>query len=348
MSISHDEKTPIVSIIIPCKNEEKYIRTVLDNIIAQDYPKHNVEVFVVDGMSTDESKTIIEEYSLKYPNIYYIENINETVPYALNRGIKKSRGMIMIMGAHSTYPADYIKKLVYWSYKLDADNVGGVMNTMPANNSFKARAIARAMSSSFGVGNAYFRTGTQTVKQVDTVTFGFYKREVFERIGLFDENLTRNQDDEFNARLTKNGGKIYLIPEVEISYFARSHFKQLWKMFYQYGYFKPLVNLKLGKVSTLRQLVPPLFVISFLSGLVLSSFSKILSFLTLLLLGIYLTGNLISAVISAKKSPVLIPFLSASFMIIHFSYGFGYAKGLLDFVLLKLHKKKVIKAQISR
>ncbi len=184
--------------------------------------------------------------------------------------------------------------------------------------------------------------------EVDTVPFGCYKKKTLEKIGLYDEELTRNQDDELNARLIENGGKIWLIPEIKIKYFPRSTFKSLFKMFFQYGYFKPLVNLKLIKPATLRQFVPPLFVLYLLFGLCLPFMNDMVKTFYITGLAVYFLVNFyVSAKVSKEnKDPIKLWFyLIVSFSLIHIAYGYGYLKGIIDFVLLK---KRSTKVSISR
>jgi len=216
----------------------------------------------------------------------------------------------------------------------------------------EARAIAYATSHPFGIGNAQYRISNEKEPyEVDTVPFGCYKKKVFEKIGLYDTDLTRNQDDELNARLIQNGGKIYLIPNLKIKYFARDKFSKMFKMFYQYGLFKPLVNLKLKQPATIRQFVPLLFVLFLIFGGILSFISLRFFYLYLLGLCVYLGINILVSlkIATEKKDLRLFPYLVYSFFLIHLSYGLGYLKGILDFVILKKHKKvDLSKANISR
>ena len=314
----------------------------LDN----NYPKGLTEIFMIDGMSEDNTREIIKRYIKKYPFIQLINNSKKIVPTALNIGIRKARGDIIIrIDAHNTYPSNYIEKLILWIRKTKADNVGGIWITKAGAETSIAKAIALALSHPFGVGNPYFRIGTKEPKYVDTVPFGCYKREVFDKIGLFDEDLVRNQDDEFNLRLIKNGGKILLVPDIISHYYARDSIYKLWKMYFQYGYFKPLVAKKVGGVLTWRQIIPSLFISSLILALLLSSFSKFFLWMFLFIFGLYTTVNFsISLIISIKKKDLrLLPFLIASFITLHFSYGFGYIKGIWDFIVFKKHLKKKIK-----
>ena len=189
-----------VSIIIPCRNEESFIENVLKDIYNQDYPQNLFEVLIIDGMSTDNTTTIIQSFQQKYSSLKLFSNINKTVPYALNKGIKESIGSIIVrLDAHCRYPTNYISYLVKNLIELDAGNVGVAVISKPRTKSIKATAIAASMSSVFGIGNSDFRTGTKKIQKTDTVPFGCFKRSVFEKIGLFDVELIRNQDDEFKA-----------------------------------------------------------------------------------------------------------------------------------------------------
>jgi glycosyltransferase involved in cell wall biosynthesis len=336
-----------VSIIIPCRNEEAFIGKVLENIINQDYPSHLTEVFVVDGKSNDRSAEIIKNYSEKYSFIRYLENPEKVVPFALNKAIKESSGEIIIrMDAHAVYPNDYVSRLVDGLVDYNCENVGGVWITKPGNASVKAKAIALATSHPFGIGNAYYRLSNQKPKEVDTVPFGCYYRNVFDKIGYFDEELIRNQDDEFNARLIKNGGKIYLLPEIQIIYYAREKLQKVSKMFYQYGLYKPLVNLKIGKPATIRQFAPLLLVLymAITGGLsFISNFSWVVFLVGIIF---YLFSCFFVAVsiwVKNIKKPGLIFFLFLLFPIIHLSYGWGYLAGVFRFLIFKktIHHSKL-------
>ncbi len=336
-------KQPFVSVIIPCRNEEDYIHILLNNILEQDYPENNFEVLVMDGLSDDKTPAIVEEYSKKYPKIQYYENTQKIVPFALNRGIKLAKGEVIVrMDAHSEYPNDYLSKLVHYLYDLNADNVGGRCITLPAKDTLPARLIAEASSNSFGIGDSQFRLKNTEIKEVDTVPFGCYKREVFNRIGVFDEELVRNQDDEFNARLINKGGTIYLIPFVKINYYARKSIPKMIKMFFQYGYFKPLVNKKVRKPATLRQFVPLLFTL-YLFFLIASAFVGFNWFLIFLIpfLLYLLLSLIVSFKVSMRRKQIEFLFLLPGvFFLIHISYGWGYLKGIFKYLIFRSKSSK--------
>lgn len=341
-----NNKFPIVSIIIPCRNEENYINGCLDSVIGQHYPKDRLDILIVDGMSTDKTREIVNQYLSKYSFISFLENRKKIVPTALNLGIKHSKGdFILILGSHGNYSENHIAKCLDYMEKYKPDNVGGLENIIPGSDSLMGKAIAFALSNAFGVGNARYRIGSKKPMWVDTVACSCYRRDVFDRIGLFDEDLIRNQDDEFNLRLIKNGGKILLAPDIISSYYARDSISKLWNMYFQYGYFKPLVASKVGSILTWRQLIPSLFIISLILTLLLSFVRIYFLWLWLFIIGLYTFLNLfISLIVSiTRKDLRLLFFLIISFSALHFSYGYGYLKGICDFFILKKHLKNKIK-----
>lgn len=322
----------MLSVICPIYNEEKYIAKCIDSILAQDYPKDDLEVIFVDGISSDRTREIVAEYSAKYPFIRLIDNPDRIVPPAMNIGIKASVGDIIVrLDAHAVFPQNYFSELVKNLHKLDADNVGGVCRTLPINDTSVCRSIAYVLSSSFGMGNSHFRIGADSIKEVDTVPFGCFKRELFDRVGYFDEELTRNQDDEFNGRIIKNGGKIFLLPDLVIDYYARDTVAKVYKMFYQYGLFKPLVNKKLGQPATIRQFFPLLFVLGLILGPLTFLISSVFIWLYLGILLVYLT---LSAIFSSKESRSLKEVLIKIwvYFVVHFAYGWGYINGIIKLI----------------
>ncbi|HQC15441.1 MAG TPA: glycosyltransferase family 2 protein, partial [Mesotoga prima] len=221
---------PKVSVIIPARNEENFIEKCIESFLTCDYPGELIEVIVVDGMSEDRTREIVTEISGRDDRVLLVDNERKITPVAMNLGIKASKGdYIFFSGAHSEMPSDYISKCIKHAIESGADNVGGVMKTEPRVKSAVGIAISKVLSSPLGVGGAKFRTGVSKPTEVDTVPFGCYKREVFDRIGYFNEKLVRNQDIEFNLRLKRAGGKIILFPDIELTYYSRSTFKELWK-----------------------------------------------------------------------------------------------------------------------
>ncbi len=321
---------PEVSIIVPCRNEARYIAQCLDSILATRFPLERLEVLVVDGRSDDGTRQIVARYAARHPLIRLLDNPAQITPTALNTGVRAARGGVIVrMDAHATYPPEYVTRLVTELQETGADNVGGVFVPRPADDSATARAIALGLSHPLGVGNSHFRIGAVERRWVDTVPFGCYRREIFERIGMFDEQLARNQDDEFNFRLLKHGGRILLLATVAIGYYTRGSLRQVARMFYQYGYFKPLVARKAGRIVTLRQLVPPLFIVSLVTAAALS-FSAPAAAALLTAVAVTYGAVVIGAAARAIRRHGLrcALVLAAVFPTVHFSYGLGFLVGL--------------------
>ncbi len=331
------------SVIIPCRNEEKYIAKCLHSICATSFNKENLIVFVCDGLSTDNTQRIINEYVQKYAWIKLLINENKTTPFAFNLGIENSldADVFVTIGAHAEIEPDFFEQIIS-AFKIDSSIgcVGGVLKNVYENET--SMAIGLAMSSSFGVGNAYFRTGTHE-GFVDTVSFPAYKKEVFEKVGNFNTTLARNQDDEFNYRVVKAGYKIFLSKGIKSNYFVRASFNKLFKQYFQYGYWKVYVNQLHKTVTTIRQLVPPAFVGFLVLGVI---FSLFIPYAVYVYAGI-LICYLMSAVFFAARTSNSISSLfktAFAFMILHIGYGLGYWKGMINFYLLR--KKPSKKAEV--
>lgn len=332
----------LVSIIIPTYNEEKYISDCLNSVIEFDYPQEFVEIFVVDGISTDNTRKIVtENYCNTYKNIKLLDNLDRTAPFAFNVGIKNAHGdYIIIIGAHSAYSKDYIKKLVKWHNELDAYNIGGVMITDIRNKNKKTIAIEKVLSNKFGVGNATFRTGTNEVKSVDTVAYGCYRKESFEKFGLFNENLTRNQDIEFNKRIINAGGKIYLVPDVECRYFARETFKGIAKNNFENGLWNILTIFYTKDFSSLslRHFIPLLFILSLIIPALAALLFYPFIYLSILSLIFYL-GLIFSISLKINNHETGFFYLIWTFLVLHISYGTGSLTGIFKLPLKVLNKK---------
>jgi len=338
------DQQPLVSVIIPCRNEHGFIENCLASIVKQDYPKDKLEVLVLDGMSDDGTRELVQAHANCHPFIKLLDNPRRITPCALNLGIKSSTGqIIMVAGAHATYEKDYISKCASHLSSETVDGVGGLCKVRPQEDRLVANSIACVLSSSFGAGNAYYRIGSKKKRYVDTLFGACYKKEVFDTVGLFDEDMVRTQDSEFNARLTANGGRILLVPELTLYYYARDSLLKLWKTNFQYGYFKALASKKIGRILALRQLVPPLFVGSLIISLMLSLLYKPFLWLFVVVLGSYITTNLLfSLKFAIKKSAPYFFVLPLVFATIHVSWGLGFLKGIWDFVILRRYKRRKI------
>lgn len=290
----------------------------MDSILEQDFLKENLEVLVVDGISEDKTKEIIKDYAERYPFIKLLENPQKFTPFGLNIGIKASRGEIIIrMDSHAGYEKDYISKCVKYLEKSEADNVGGIIKTLPAKNTLIARAIAKVLSHPFGAGGSYFRIGSGEPRFVDTVFGGCYKREVFspppDGVGLFNEKMIRSQDIEFNKRLIKAGGKILLFPDIVAYYYPQSEFWKFFKHNFTDGFWT-IYPLKFDvRFFSLRHLMPLFFIITFP-----------LSIWPYILLSLFFSAKI--AIKEDLRYFFILPFV---FFNRHFAYGLGSLWGLI-------------------
>jgi GT2 family glycosyltransferase len=321
-------ENPYVTVIIPMYNERVHISKCLQTLIEQDYPVDRIEVLVVDGISDDGSRDIVLELARKHDFICLLNNPRRTTAAAMNIGIQNARGdVIIILGGHSFVANDFISQNAAYLSKTGAACVGGPIHSIA--QSFPGRVISLAMSSPFGVGNALFRY-SQKEQYVDTVAFGAYRRQVFDEIGLFDEELVYNEDDEFNYRLRKHGGKIFLTPAIRSFYHTRTSLRQLWKQYYRYGFGKVKVIRKHPTAASIRHFVPFIFVSTLLVGGLLGAFNPVLLWPFLSVLVAYLAVSfLCSLSISARNGWQYLPVLPAVFACLHFGYGLGSLVGLL-------------------
>ena len=324
---------PMVSVIMPCRNEEGFIGRCLDSILATEYPRDRIEILVADGCSDDATRTIVEEYAARESAVRLLDNPRRITPAALNTAIRASRGEVIIrMDAHALYSPDYIPRLVTALEETGVSMVGGLIDTVPSDDSALAAAIASATRHPFGVGNSRFRVGTTERQYVDHVPFFCCRRSLFDVAGMFDEQLIRNQDGEFSFRVVRGGGKILLLPEVSAKYFARRSIKQIARMFYQYAYYKVLTTRKIGRVMTPRQLVPPSFLLSFVLTALLAPWVQASRVAFALLAGTYAAALIVCAVRAATTLPPrAAALLVVVFPVMHFSYGYGYIRRLFEF-----------------
>ena len=316
----------IVSVIVPVYNESKYIDRCVRSLLMQDYLRNSMEWIFVDGGSTDGTLQNLEDYQRQYPDLIVIkDNPYRTAPYAMNIGIRASKGKyILRMDAHEEYRADYISRCIYHLENTDADNVGGVAETK--GEGFVGRCIAKVMSSRFGVGNSAFRTNGKS-GYVDTVPFGAFRREVFSKYGMYDERLTRNQDNEINYRIRKNGGKIYLADDIRFTYYCRDSVKGLEKMAKQNGKWN-VITMKLCPGSMMpRHFVPLAFVLSIIILGIGGFFFRPLWWLLAIEAFIYL---ILDILYSAKCADSLKSFfmIMLLFPVFHISYGIGSIQGI--------------------
>lgn len=321
----------MLSIIIPCYNEERHIGLCLDSILANSY--EDMEIIVVDGMSNDRTRSVVQQYLENYPFIRLLDNPHRIKSRALNAGITAARGqIIMCMDAHAVYDVGYISKCIHYLEAYSADNVGGLCRIVPRSTTLIARAIAHSLSSPFAAGNATHRIGAGSIKWVDTVFGGCFRRTTFDTVGSFNEALTRGQDREFNFRLRAAGGKILFAPDIVCDYFARDNLKEFIGWIYVGGLTPFYISRITGQsILSWRNLIPLCFVLTlagtlalgFLHPLFLLSFA----FVTL----IYLVAAFVSSLSIVAKEREL-RFLAAMlfiFVVTHVVYGVGSLIGLL-------------------
>lgn len=326
---------PDLSVIVPCRNERRYIEVFLRDVLSQAVGGMSMEILVADGMSDDGTRETIESMSKSDRRIRLIDNTGRIVSTGLNAAIAEARGHTIIrMDVHTEYARDYLATCVETLRQSGADNVGGPWRA--AGSTYLQVAIAMAFQSPFSSGGA----GSHRLNYrgpVDSVYLGCWKREVFERFGMFDEELVRNQDDELNLRINRGGGKVWQSPEIRSSYYPRASLKKLFAQYSQYGYWKVRVIQKHRIPASVRHLAPALFVGALGVALLLAPFSVIALAAFLGLAGSYLLANMLASLLVCahrgkwRYLPVM-PLVFAGF---HFGYGYGFLQGLWDFVVLK-------------
>ncbi len=324
--------SPKVSLIIPCRNEARHIEACLRGVLAFEEPDGGFEALVADGMSEDGTREIIQRLAAEDPRLRLIDNPQRTTPHGLNAGIRAARGEIIVrIDAHTEYAPDYLVQCLRVMQETGADNVGGPALTRA--RSYLHRAIAAAYHSRFAVGNALFHQPDYE-GPVDTVPYGCYHRERLLELGLFDEELVRNQDDELNLRLLRTGGRIWQSPRIRSWYTPRSALTALFKQYFQYGYWKVRVIQKHRLPASIRHLVPGGFAACCSLLLLLTPWFEWARYALLVLTGTYLTAALLAAVLVAKKTDWrLLPVLPIVFACYHFGYGLGFLAGIWDFVI---------------
>ncbi len=323
---------PSVSVIVPCRNEQKFIGPCLDSLIANDYPKDRIEILAVDGFSEDATRNVLQQYAQQYPFIRLLENPKKTFVAAVNTGVKQSASdIIMIVSAHSSCESDYVSKCVRFLTEYGADNVGGIMKTEPSSQTLVARSIALVLSHPFGAGNARFRVGARMPRWADTVYGGCYRKHVFEKVGLLNESLTRSADMDFNIRLRKEGGRILLVPDIVSHYYPASTLTSFIRRNFTDGLWATY-PLKFGSpLFHFRHLVPFVFVSSLISSGVLGLFSKYFLWLFLLITGVYLSETVyFSARIAVRQRNIkYLLIMPVVFAARHIGYGLGSMWGAI-------------------
>ncbi len=328
-----------ISFLIPVYNEADFLGACLDSVLANefDFAATGSEILVIDGQSNDGTRDVVVDFAERYSFIRLLDNPGRIQSKGLNIGLAEAKGEIIFrLDGHSAYPPNYVADILKHLISGEADNVGGGFDSTPGADTRKARAISMAMNSKLGVGITYRSVTEGGPRYVDTVPYGAWKREVFDRIGDFDESFIRTQDFEFNTRMRQNGLRIMFLPWLQIRYHARETFAKLWAMSYQYGYWKVKVNKKHRILASYRQLLPAILVMGeFLLLLAALSWppARVVFFGAN---GLYLVVLSIGAIIRAARGGdlLLAPYFVLACMVMHFGYGLGYLRGLLSFYVL--------------
>jgi glycosyltransferase involved in cell wall biosynthesis len=329
------QDSPFITIIMPIRNEADFIERAIRSILDNDYPAEKMEVLIVDGMSDDSTRNIVANLSKQDSRIRMLDNPKRITPAAMNIGLRTARGEMFIrVDGHVEIPADFITNSIRCLHEHpDAWVTGGYIKTIA--DSFVGQAIATAMRSPIGVGNSRFRLGDYE-GWVNTLAFGAHHKWVVDRIGYFDEELVRNQDDEFNLRIILAGGKIWMSKSIQSTYFSRGSLGKLWKQYFQYGFWRIRTLQKHKKPASFRQIVPLFFVLSLLLLGLAGFLWKPFWILLVIESALYVLALVIGALDVGRKSGWrYTPLAPAIFAILHFAYGLGSLWGIARFSILR-------------
>jgi succinoglycan biosynthesis protein ExoA len=333
-----------VSLIIPCFNERETINKLLEAVYSQTYPRHYLEVVIADGMSTDGTRAQIAEFAGVHPDLHValVDNPRRIIPAALNCALAEAQGEIIIrLDAHSMPHSDYIERSVADLEAGLGENVGGVWEIHPGAPTWMAQSIAIAGAHPLGVGDAMYRHADKAAS-VDTVPFGSFKRELLAVVGFFDESLLSNEDYEFNTRIRKSGGRIWLDPSIRSVYFARPTLAALGRQYARYGFWKWRMLQRYPETLRWRQGLPPLFVLSLFAGAVLAFFSPFFRILLaseclLYLLALFAAGT--QAAIIHKKFYLLVG-LPLAIVTMHITWGAGFLWSIIKKIFASRNSKE--------
>ncbi len=325
-----DAAERLVSVVIPVRNEEKYIAKCMESVLNQDFPKKDMELILVDGASEDRTVAIIKDFAAKYDFIRLCENPKKTVQHALNIGIKNAVGRYAVrMDAHSEYANDYVSECVRYLEKTNAANVGGPM--IARGKTRLQKVIAAAYHSPFALGGGKFHDENYE-GYADTVYLGAFKRETLLRLGLYDEALPRNEDDDLNLRILESGGKVYMTPRIKSVYYPRGCYGALFKQYFEYGLWKVAVIKKHGKFARVSHLVPVLFFLFVAIFSVLSLFSGVVRLIFTAVMLVYLSLSFYFSLKSKYVSEFCDKLrLVWVHFVLHIAYGAGFFCGIFKF-----------------
>jgi succinoglycan biosynthesis protein ExoA len=325
---------PKVSVIVPCYNEQSTIRLLLEALHAQTYPHAGLEVVISDGLSTDGTRAAIAAFQKDFPalQIRVVDNARRSIPAALNRAIEASQGEIIVrLDGHSKPYPDYVERCISSHAEGRGTNIGGVWEIHPGADTWIARSIAAAAAHPLGVGDALYRH-TKQAAEVDTVPFGSFRRSLVEQVGYFDESLLTNEDYEFNARVRKWGGKVWLDPAIRSIYFARPTLRELMRQYWRYGYWKWRMLRRYPDTLRWRQALPPLFVLSLIGLAALSVFIPLAGFLLAAELVLYFSIMIFAGLrVSLQQgNAYFLPGLPLAIAAMHLAWGSGFLWSLVS------------------
>jgi glycosyltransferase involved in cell wall biosynthesis len=324
---------PRVSIIVPCYNEQSTIRQMLEAFRAQTFPPERMEVVIADGMSTDGTRDAILAFRREFPDleVCLVDNLQRSIPSGLNRAIEAARGEIIVrFDAHSKPHPDYVANCIKAHEAGRGDNVGGVWEIHPGAQTWIANSIAAAAAHPLGVGDAMYRLAA-TASEVDTVPFGSYRRTLIDRIGAYNESLLTNEDYEFNTRIRKAGGRIWLDPSIRSIYYARSTLVELIRQYWRYGFWKWRMLKRFPDTLRWRQALPPLFVLSLLGLGLISVFVPFVRWVLAVEILIYFLVLFLAGAHAASKRRklFLLPGLPLAISAMHLAWGSGFLWSML-------------------
>ena len=315
---------PFVSILVPVRNEERYIERCLYSIAAQDFPRSRFEVLVIDGQSTDQTKLIISRFAAESTvDLRLLQNARHRTAAGMNIGLAEARGDVIVrIDGHASVAPGFLSRSVEALEETRADCVGGVIES--EGDTYLGRAVAMAMSSRFGVGGASFRVGGEG--PADTVAFGAYRREVFDRIGGFAEDIDKGEDDELNYRLLDHGGTIMLVPGIRATYTVRGDLRSVWRQYFGYGRAKPEVLRRHPAQARPRQMAPAAFVAALGVSIVGAILGRSVA-LKVLVVVYTLAATIASLVLVPRHGWRHFPPVPVVFACLHFAYGLGFIAG---------------------
>jgi succinoglycan biosynthesis protein ExoA len=361
MSNVTSSSLPSVSVIMPIRNEAAHIEPTLHALLMQDYPPDRLEILLADGMSIDGTRDILARVLAEQPRfpVTILDNPQQIVSTGLNIALRHARGEIIVrMDAHCEYPSDFVKQVVRLREETGADNAGGVL--IPVGSSYTQRAICSAfrlplsLGGNLGghaaggvsciLGGACGHSYDHQTREVDTVHAGCWRRERLFEVGLFDEEMVRNQDDELSFRLRKAGGRIVQSQAIQVRYFVRDSLRKLFLQFTQYGYWKVRVIRRHPRQASLRHVVPSLLLLTLAGLATMALFSPIFLAAFVLIAGSYFSAIVIAALLEARRSDYklwrgIVPAILA----IHFGYGWGFVVGVLRLILGPLQTDSIFK-----